>query len=78
MSVQQESSLKLTKCLLGTPRFLRVNFTTNPGSYRLDSAKEIEDLADLGCRTALDTDTLGQVKSRFLNGVSVAPWERFC
>ena len=78
MSVQQESSLKLTKCLLGAPRFLRVNYTTNPGSYRLDSVKEIEELADLGYRTALDTDTLGQVKSRFLNGVSVTPWERFC
>lgn len=77
MNVQQESSLKLTKCLLGTPRFLRVNITTKPGIYRLDSPDEIEELADLGCRTALDTDILGQVKSRFLNGVSVAPWERF-
>lgn len=77
MSVQQESSLKLTKCLLGVPRFLRVNITTQPGIYRLDSPKEIKELADLGCRTALDTDILGQVKSRFLNGVSVAPWEKF-
>jgi hypothetical protein len=77
MSVQQESSLKLTKYLLGEPRFLRVNFTAKPGTYRLDSPKEIEELADLGCRTALDTDMLGQVKSRFLNGVSVAPWESF-
>jgi len=77
MSVQLESSLKLTKCLLGSPRFLRVNITTKPGIYRLDSPKEIEELADLGCRAALDTDILGQVKSRFLNGVSVTPWERF-
>jgi hypothetical protein len=77
MSVQQESSLKLTKYLLGAPRFLRVNFTAKPGAYRLDSPKEIEELADLGCRVALDTDMLGQVKSRFLNGVSVAPWESF-
>ena len=77
MSVQQESSLKLTKNLLGSPRFLRVNFMTKPGLYRLDSSNEIEELADLGCRTALDTDILGQVKSRFLNGVSVAPWEHF-
>lgn len=77
MNVQQESSLKLTKYLIGAPRFLRVNITTMPGIYRLDSPKEIKELADLGCRTALDTDMLGQVKSRFLNGVSVAPWERF-
>ena len=78
MSVQQESSLKLTKCLLEAPRFLRVNITTKPGIYRPDSPKKIEELADLGCRAALDTDTLGQVKSRILNGVSVAPWEHFC
>ncbi|NLD38350.1 MAG: patatin-like phospholipase family protein [Desulfatiglans sp.] len=78
MNVQQESSLKLTKCLLGAPRFLRVNTTTKPGIYSLDSPEEIEELSDLGCRSALDTDTLGQVKSRFLNGVYVAPWERFC
>lgn len=77
MNAQQESSLKLTKYLLGTPKFLRINITTRPGIYRLDSSKEIEELADLGCRAALDTDMLGQVKSRFLNGVSVAPWERF-
>ena len=77
MNVQQESSLKLTKCLLGAPRLLRVNTTTKQGVYRLDSPKEIEELADLGSRVALDPDILGQVKSRFLNGVSVAPWEHF-
>lgn len=77
MNVQQESSLKLTKHLLGTPRLLRVNITTQAGIYRLDSPSEIGELADLGCRVALDTDILGQVKSRFINGVSVAPWERF-
>jgi patatin-like phospholipase/acyl hydrolase len=77
MNVQQESSLKLTSHLVGAPRFLRVNATTAPGSYRLDSPKEIGELADLGSRTALQTDVLGQVKSRFLNGVSVTPWERF-
>lgn len=77
MNVQQESSLKLTKYLVGAPRFLRVNIMTTPGIYRLDSPKEIKELADLGCRAALDTDILGKVKSRFLNGVSVTPWEQF-
>ena len=77
LNVQQESSLKLTRNLVGIPRFLRVNTTTSPGIYRLDSPKEIEELADLGSRAALEEDTLGQVKSRFLNGVSVAHWERF-
>jgi patatin-like phospholipase/acyl hydrolase len=77
MNVQQESSLKLTKHLVGTPRFLRVNITTPQGAYRLDSPKEIGELADLGARTALDTDILVQVKSRFVNGVSVTPWEHY-
>jgi patatin-like phospholipase/acyl hydrolase len=77
MNVQQESSLKLTRHLLGEPRFLRVNTMTMPGSYKLDSPQEIEELADLGQQTALQTETLGPVKSRFLNEVSVAPWDRF-
>jgi predicted acylesterase/phospholipase RssA len=77
MNVQQESSLKLTKNLVGTPRFLRVNATTPQGSYRLDSPREIGELADLGTRTALDTDILTQVKSRFVNGISVSPWEKY-
>jgi uncharacterized protein len=75
MNVQQESSLKLAKHLVGDPRFLRVNTMTVPGSYKLDGPKEIEELADLGNRIALQTEVLGQVKSRFLNGVSVVPWE---
>jgi len=77
MNVQQESSLKLARSLVGDPRFLRVNVTTSPGSYRLDSPKEIGELTDLGNRAALQTEVLSQVKSRFLNGVSVTPWERF-
>lgn len=77
MHAQHESSLKLTCDLVGLPRFLRVDATTAPGIYRLDSPREIEELADLGCRTALKTDILGPLKSRFLNGVPVTPWERF-
>jgi len=77
MNVQQESSLKLTRQLVGEPRFLRVSATTAHRSYSLDSPKEIGELADLGSRTALQTEMLGQVKSRFLNGVTVTPWNRF-
>jgi uncharacterized protein len=77
MNVQQESSLRLARNLVGEPRFLRVNVTTAPGSYRLDSPREISELADLGNRAALQTEALSQVKSRFLNGVTVIPWERF-
>lgn len=75
MNVQQESSLRLARHLVGDPKFLRVNTMTAPGSYSLDGPKEIGELADLGNRAALHL--LGQVKSRFLNGVSVTPWQRF-
>ena len=77
MNVQQESSLKLAMQLVGEPRFLRVNITASPGSYSLDGPNEIAELADLGQREALQNHILEQVKSRFLNGVSVTPWEKF-
>ena len=75
MNVQQESSLKLAKNLVGDPHFLRVNVMTVPGNYSLDGAKEIGELADLGNHVALETNILSQVKSRFLNGVFATPWE---
>jgi patatin-like phospholipase/acyl hydrolase len=77
MTAQAESSLKQARLLAGEPRFLRVNVTTPPGSYTLDSPGEIEELATLGNREADKPEVLGQVRSRFLNGVFVAPWERF-
>ncbi len=77
MNVQQESSLKQTKLLLGEPRFLRVNTITMPNTYRLDSPAEIHELADLGQHVASDVNILGQIKSRFLNGVTAIPWDRY-
>jgi hypothetical protein len=77
MHVQQESSLKLARHLVGDPRFLRVNVATAPGSYSLDGPREIGELADLGNRAALQTEVLCQVKSRFLNGVFATPWESY-
>jgi patatin-like phospholipase/acyl hydrolase len=77
MSVQQESSLTLARRLVGETRFMRVNVTVPAGSYSLDSAKEIGELAQLGAREALKPENLAQVKSRFLNGVATTQWERF-
>ncbi|MEI8140359.1 MAG: CBASS cGAMP-activated phospholipase [bacterium] len=77
MNAQEESSLRHARLLAGEPRFLRVNVMTSPKSYSLDGPKEIGELADLGNRAALDPVVLGQVKSRFLNGVAITPWERF-
>jgi Patatin-like phospholipase/SLOG cluster2 len=77
MNAQQESSLKLARQLVSDARFLRVNRVTVPGSYRLDSPKEIGELADLGNHAALQADILAKVKSRFLNGIFIAPWESY-
>jgi len=77
MNAQEESSLKHAQLLAGEPRFIRVNVMTPPGSYCLDSPDEIEELTGLGNREALKPEVLGQVRSRFLNGVLVAPWEGF-
>ena len=77
MSAQEESSLKHARLLAGEPRFFRVNVMTSPGNYRLDSPNEIEELAALGNRAALKPEVLGQIRSRFLNGVSVNRWQPF-
>ena len=77
MNVQQESSLTLAKRLVGETRFVRVNVSVAPGSFALDSPSEIGELAQLGSREALKPEILAQVKSRFLNGVTVTPWEHF-
>ena len=77
MNVQQESSLKLARQLVTESRFLRVNVTTAKGSYRLDGPKEIGELADLGHNAAQQPEIISQIKSRFLNGISAAPWQRY-
>lgn len=77
MNVQQEASLRSARELVTDPRFLRVNFLAKPGAYKLDGAREIGELLDLGQQKAREFETLTQVKSRFLNGVTVTPWEKF-
>jgi hypothetical protein len=77
MNAQEETSLKHAELLTGKPRFLRVNVTTSPGTYLLDSSGDIEELAGLGNREAEKHDIIGQVRSRFLNGVVVNPWQKF-
>ena len=74
MNVQVESGLKHARLLAGEPRFLRVNVVTPPGAYTLDSPKEIGELASLGNIEGAKPELLGQVGSRFLNGVRVAAW----
>jgi len=77
MNTQAEVAQKHAKMLAGEPRFLRVDVTTVPGSYSLDNSAEVEELAALGNKEAEKPEVLGQIRSRFLNGVLVAPWERF-
>jgi patatin-like phospholipase/acyl hydrolase len=75
MNAQVDSSLRHAQLLVGEPRFLRINTTTTPGLYALDSSKEIESLIALGNRRASDPEILYQVKSRFLNGISAMDWK---
>ena len=74
LNAQAETAIKHAQLLAGEPRFLRVNAITVPGNYRLDGAKEIGELAQLGKREAEKPEVLSQVYSRFLNGVGVEPW----
>lgn len=77
MSAQEESALRHAKLLVGEPRFFRVNTVTAPGTYKLDGVKEITELAGLGVRAAMAPEVLVQVRSRFINGVRVVPWENY-
>ena len=74
MTAQEESNLNHAKLFAKEPRFLRVNAMTAPGTYRLDGIKEINELAALGNFEASKSEILGQILSRFLNGVKVNPW----
>jgi hypothetical protein len=76
MNVQSESSLRHARLLAGEPRFLRVNCTTPKGAYKLDHPNEIGELAQLGNLEGSRPDILSQVRSRFLNGVPVEPWQQ--
>lgn len=74
MNAQVDSVLRHAQQLVGEPRFLRINTTTNPGIYNLDKAQEIENLISLGNKKAADPSILYQVKSRFMNGISAMDW----
>ena len=75
LNAQVDSAVSHAKQLVGDPRFLRINVTTAPGLYDLDNAAEVESLISLGNRAASDPSILSQVKSRFLNGISVMDWK---
>lgn len=75
MNAQAESSIRHARLLAGEPRFLRVNAMTRPGTYSLDSPNDIDELASLGNTEAAKPEILGQIRSRFLNGVAVESWQ---
>lgn len=77
MNAQQESALRLACQLVTDARFLRVNSMTEKGLYKLDGAREIGELADLGHHVATQPAVLAQIKSRFLNGVHAMPWQSY-
>lgn len=73
LHAQQESTLQLTKYMLGEARVLRVNHNTPKGKYSLDNSNEINSLASLGASEAENTELINQIKSRFLNGIKAQP-----
>jgi patatin-like phospholipase/acyl hydrolase len=77
MKAQEEATQMHARLLAGKPRYLRVNVTTSPGAYSLDSSDDIGKLAALGNREANKPEVLDELRSRFLNGVSVSKWENF-
>jgi len=77
MNAQVEVAQQQARLLIGDPGFIRVNTMTQPGTYSLDSPKEIEGLIALGNLEASKPEVLSQVKSRFLNGVKAIPWDKY-
>lgn len=75
MNAQVDSAIRHAQQLVGDPRFLRINATTPQGLYKLDDAKEVENLIALGNKTGSDPSILYQVKSRFLNGITAMNWK---
>jgi hypothetical protein len=67
----------LAETLLGIARHLRVDKTLLPSQVRLDDVTQVESLINHGKHAARNVAILRQVRSRFLNGVPVAEWERF-
>ena len=76
MNAQVGSSIEHAQRLIGDARFLRINATAEKGKYKLDDSTAVSNLIALGNKTASDFSTLSQVKSRFLNGISVADWKQ--
>jgi len=75
MNAQVDSAVQHARQLVGDPRFMRINATTPKGLYKLDDAKEVENLIALGNKTASAPSILYQVKSRFLNGIEAMDWK---
>jgi hypothetical protein len=67
----------LAETLLGIARHLRVDKTLLRGQVSLDNVRQVDALIDHGKHAARHPATIQQVRSRFLNGVAVTPWEKY-
>lgn len=76
LHAQQESTIQLSKYLLGETRILRINHHVPAGKFSLDNADGINELASLGTTTANNDEIIRQIKSRFLNGVEAQKFDR--
>jgi len=75
MHAQDQGIIRLAHALAGRPRMLRVDQMLVPGQVSLDNVDRIPDLGDYGKRAGEDTDTIADVKARFLNGIQAEAWK---
>jgi uncharacterized protein len=71
---QVQSAVAQAECLLGSDRFLRIDFETVPHAYTLDDPSGVEELISLGTAEAEKIGNRGPIMERFLNGSKI---ERF-
>jgi patatin-like phospholipase/acyl hydrolase len=73
MNAQAEASRAMAK-LLVEQNFHQINYTAPAGTFSLDDASRVADLAGLGRAEAVKRENLEAVQRRFLNGRHAAPY----
>jgi patatin-like phospholipase/acyl hydrolase len=68
---QIQGAVAQAACLLGTDRFLRIDFGTVPHAYTIDDPSGVEELVSLGIAEAEKIGNRRLIVERFLNGSTV-------
>lgn len=75
MNAQVNAAVDHAQSLIGRARFLRIDVPTSKDQFSLDDSRKIEELASLGAATAKNVETKSQIRSRFLNRITVRDWK---